>query len=60
MGINPAPTEQVGQALVGAGVTPARADFHNLRIAQIRKFFLYGHGETVGILICTRNDSSRN
>jgi hypothetical protein len=35
-GMNPAPTEQVAEPLVGAGFMPARIDFHNLRIVQIR------------------------
>jgi hypothetical protein len=35
-GINPAPTQGVGEPRVGAGFTPARIGCRNLEIAQIR------------------------
>ena len=36
MGINPAPTQQIKQRLVGAGFTPARSGCKVLEIARIR------------------------
>ena len=36
-GINPAPTQRVGQPVVGAGFTPARMGWRKLQIAQSRK-----------------------
>ena len=34
-GMNPAPTQQVNEPLVGAGFTPARRGYQNLEIAQV-------------------------
>ena len=35
-GINPAPTQWVGEPFVGAGFTPARRSYHSIQIAQFR------------------------
>jgi hypothetical protein len=35
-GINPAPTQWVGEPSVGPGFTPARGSYHILQIAQLR------------------------
>ena len=40
-GINPAPTQWVGEPFVGAGFTLARGSYHSLQIAQFRKDLVF-------------------